>query len=161
MVVLASAIQASEGARELANKLRIPYDANGFYSEAHPKLRPVETTTGGIFLAGACQAPKDVPTTVAQASAAASKVLGLISQDKLGHEPIVASIDEEICSGCGLCVNACAYLAREVDGKKNVATVKEMLCEGCGACAGVCPNGATQLKNFTKEQIFSMIDVML
>lgn len=161
MVVLASAIQASSSAKELAKKLRIPYDEHGFFSEAHPKLRPVETTTMGIFLAGTCQAPKDIPATVAQASAAASKVLGLISQDKLGHDPVIATVDEEICSGCGLCVDACAYLAREVDEKKNISTVKEVLCEGCGACAAICPNGATQLKNFTKEQIFSMIDVML
>ncbi len=161
MVVLASAIRAHPSAVDIAKKLRIPYDEHGFLSEAHPKLRPVETTTMGIFLAGACQAPKDIPTTVAQASAAAAKVLGLLSQDKLSHDPIVAAVDEEICSGCALCVGACSYEAREIDEKTMVSVVKEMLCQGCGACAAACPNGATQLKNFTGEQIFSMIDVVL
>ncbi len=161
MVVLASAICAHPSAIELAKKLRIPYDQYGFFTEAHPKLRPVETTTMGLFLAGACQAPKDIPTTVAQASAAASKVLGLLSQEHLSHDPITAVIDDEICSGCGLCVEACFYGAREIDGIKQISTVKEVLCEGCGACTVACPNGATQLKNFTKEQILSMVDVML
>ena len=161
MVVLASAICAHPSTVELAKKLRIPYDEHGFLSEVHPKLRPVETTTMGIFLAGVCQAPKDIPATVAQASGSASKVLGLLTQDKLSHEPVIAEVDEEICSGCGLCVEACTYVAREIDEKKKISTVKEILCQGCGACAGVCPNGATQLRNFTGEQIFSMIDAVV
>ncbi|MFQ5867364.1 MAG: 4Fe-4S binding protein [bacterium] len=161
MVVLASAICAHPSAIELAKKLRIPYDEHGFFSEVHPKLRPLETTTMGIFLAGACQAPKDIPSTVAQASGSACKVLGLLCQDKLSHDPVIAVVDEEICSGCGLCVDACSYEAREIDEKKKISTVKEILCQGCGACAAICPNGATQLKNFTKEQIFSMIDVVV
>lgn len=161
MVVLASAILPNPFVKELAKKLRIPYDEHGFLSEAHPKLRPVETTTQGIFLAGACQAPKDIPATVSQAGCAASKVLALFSVDKLSHEPIVATVDEEICTGCSRCVSACTYLAREIDERKGIAVVKDILCQGCGACAAACPNGATQIKNFRKEQILDMVDAVL
>ncbi|MFQ6035715.1 MAG: 4Fe-4S binding protein [Sedimentisphaerales bacterium] len=161
MVVLACAIVAPPGVEELARKLRISYDENKFLAEAHVKLRPVETNTAGIFLAGACQAPKDIPDTVAQAGCAAAKVLNLFANEYLSSEPVVASVDEEICSGCGLCVDACSYEAREIDERKKISTVKEVLCQGCGACAAICPNGATELKNFTKGQILSMIEVVL
>lgn len=161
MVVLASAILPNPSAKELAKKLRIPYDEHGFLSEAHPKLRPVETTTQGIFLAGACQAPKDIPAAVAQAGCAASKVLDLFSADKQSHDPTIATVDEEICVGCGRCVAACTYLAREMDERKGIALVKDILCQGCGACAAACPNGATQIKNLRKEQVLDMVDSVL
>ncbi len=148
MVVLACATVAAPGIEEIAQKLRIGYDENKFFSEAHVKLRPVETNTAGIFLAGACQAPKDIPDTVAQAGCAAVKVLNLFANEYLASEAIVASIDEEICSGCGLCVKTCSYDARKIDEKKRVAVVEEVLCQSCGACASACPNGATELKNF-------------
>jgi heterodisulfide reductase subunit A len=120
----------------------------------------VETTTQGIFLAGACQAPKDIPATVSQAGCAASKVLDLFSADKQSHDPTVATVDEEICTGCGLCVSACTYLARELDERKGIATVKDILCQGCGGCAAACPSGATQIKNLRKEQIMDMVDAI-
>ncbi|MFQ6067049.1 MAG: CoB--CoM heterodisulfide reductase iron-sulfur subunit A family protein, partial [bacterium] len=161
MVVLATAIQSARGSTEVARKLGISYDEHGFFTEAHVKLRPVETNTAGIFLAGACQSPKDIPDTVSQGSGAASKVLGLFSADEISHEPIVVEVDEEICSGCGLCVSICPYEAREIDGRKGVSKITEVLCQGCGACATVCPNGATQLRNFRENQIMSMIDAVL
>ncbi|MFQ6035732.1 MAG: 4Fe-4S dicluster domain-containing protein, partial [Sedimentisphaerales bacterium] len=127
---------------------------------AHVKLRPVETNTAGIFLAGACQAPKDIPDTVAQAGCAAAKVLNLFANEYLSSEPVVASVDEEICSGCRLCIAACAYDARKMDEKKHVAIVEEVLCQGCGACASACPSGACELKNFRTAQIVSMVDAV-
>jgi heterodisulfide reductase subunit A len=160
LVVLACAIVAAPGVEELARKLRIAYDENKFFAEAHVKLRPVETNTAGLFLAGACQAPKDIPDTVAQAGCAAAKVLGLFANEYITSEPIVATVDEEICGGCGLCVKACSYDARKLDEKTRVAIVEEILCQGCGACASACPSGATELKNFAAGQIVSMVDAV-
>lgn len=163
MVVLSMAITASKGIEELARKLKIQIDEHGFLTEAHPKLRPVETLTAGFFLAGAGQAPKDVPDTVAQASGAASKVLEMFSQKKLFHDPIVATVDEDVCSGCGICVGLCPYDARELeikDGKKT-AKVKEVLCEGCGSCITGCPSGACQQRNLADNQILKMVEVAI
>ncbi|KKM16654.1 hypothetical protein LCGC14_1683650, partial [marine sediment metagenome] len=105
--------------------------------------------------------PKDIPDAIAQGSAAASKVLGLLSANEISQEPIVAEVDEEICSGCGLCVAVCPYEARELDELKGISRVAEVLCQGCGACAVTCPNGATQLRNSAKDQIMSMIDALV
>ncbi len=160
LVVLACAIVSAPGMEELARKLRVGYDENKFFAEAHVKLRPVETHTAGIFLAGACQAPKDIPDTVSQAGCAAAKVLNLFANEYLSSEPVVASVDEEICSGCGLCITACAYDARKMDEKTHVAIVEDVLCQGCGACASACPSGACELKNFRTEQIVSMVDAI-
>ncbi len=160
MVVLASAIVAAPGVEDISRKLRIGYDENKFFAEAHVKLRPVETNTAGIFLAGACQAPKDIPDTVAQAGCAAVKVLNLFANEYLTSEPVVASVDEEICSGCGLCISACAYDARKMDDKKHVSIVEDVLCQGCGGCTSACPNGACELKNFRTDQIVSMVDAV-
>jgi heterodisulfide reductase subunit A len=160
MVVLASAIVAARGMEELARKLRVGYDENKFFAEAHVKLRPVETNTAGFFLAGACQAPKDIPDTVSQAGCAAAKVLNLFANETLSSEPVVASVDEEICSGCGLCVTSCAYSARKMDETKHIAIVEDVLCQGCGACITACPSGACELKNFRTDQIISMVDAI-
>jgi len=160
MVVLSMAIVPSQGIRELGRKLKIQMDSHGFLSEAHPKLRPVETLTAGFYLAGCAQAPKDIPDVVAQASGAASKVFALFSQEELLHEPIVATVDEEVCSGCGKCVAACAYSAIEIDPRRKIARVNEVVCEGCGACACACPSGACRLRNLTSTQILNMVDVL-
>ena len=161
LVVLASAVVPREGAEALARTLRIATDEHGFFSEAHPKLRPVESLTAGIFLAGAAQAPKDIPETVAQASGAAAKVLSLFSQRVMVMEPTVAAVDWELCSGCGLCVPACPYGARALHEWLPVATVNEALCQGCGACAVACPNKATRLRNFTTSQVLAMMEPYL
>ncbi len=161
LVVLASAVVPREGAEGLARTLRIATDEHGFFSEAHPKLRPVESLTAGIFLAGAAQAPKDIPETVAQASGAAAKVLSLFSQRVMVMEPTVAAVDWELCSGCGLCVPACPYGARALHEWLPVATVNEALCQGCGACAVACPNKASRLRNFTTAQVLAMMEPYL
>ena len=159
MVVLAMAIRPSEGTFDIVKKLKLATDPYGFVQEAHPKLRPVETLMAGVFIAGAAQAPKDIPDSVAQASAAASKVVSLFSQDVIYHSPIVARVDTEVCAGCGLCRDSCAYDAIEIDLKKKIAKVNEVLCEGCGACSAVCPSGAMTLTNYTKHQIIDILDI--
>ena len=158
MVVLAMAMRPSRGAEELIRKIKIQADPNGFMAEAHPKLRPVETLTQGIYIAGCSQAPKDIPDTVSQAGAAAAKVLELLSQKELVREPLIASVDEEICAGCGRCVAQCAYEAISLDERKGVANVNAALCQGCGACSAACPSGAASQRNFTLEQYYSMIE---
>lgn len=161
MVVLASAARPALGIEDLAKLLKIQIDGDGFLTEAHPKLRPVESMTAGIFLAGCAQGPKDIPDTVAQASAAASMVSMLFAKENLLHEPIIAGVDEDLCSGCAICVGVCPYDARIINKEKGIAEVNEVLCEGCGACTAACPSGAAQQRNFTDEQISKMIEAIL
>jgi heterodisulfide reductase subunit A len=157
LVVLALAIVPHETAKMVANMLKVSTDDFGFFSEAHPKLRPVESLTPGIFLAGCAQAPRDIPETVAQASGSAVKGVGMVSSDVLYHEPIIASVDEDRCSGCGICVSICPYGARELDMVKRIVKVTEALCQGCGACSAGCPTGAADQRNLTDQQIRAMI----
>jgi len=159
LVVLAMGIVPSPDSKTLAEILRIPVDKYGFFQEVHPKLRPVESFTSGIFVCGAAQGPKDISETVAQASAAAAKAIALLSKDKIYHEPIVAKVDETLCSGCGVCQTICPYGAIEIVNK--VAKVNDILCEGCGSCASACPSSAIQLRNFRDDQIISMIETIL
>jgi heterodisulfide reductase subunit A len=161
MVVLAMAMVKADGVQDLLRRLKIATDIHGFLAEAHPKLRPVESLNAGFFLAGCAQGPKDIPETVTQASAAAAKVGDLFSQSELVHEPITVPVDEEKCSGCGICISMCPYDARSLDKERGVATVNEVLCEGCGACAAACPSGAAQQRNQTDEQIFAMVSAMM
>lgn len=160
LVVLATATVPSEGSKDLAQRLRVATDEHGFFSEAHPKLRPVESLTAGIYLAGAAQFPKDIPEAIAQASGAAAKVLSLFSQREMVQEPIIAYVNEELCSGCGLCVGVCPYEAREMHPWKSLATVNVALCQGCGACVVACPNKASAVRNFTTEQILAMVEAL-
>jgi len=161
LVVLATAMVPRPDARSLAQTLKIGTDAYGFFSEAHPKLRPVESLTRGIYLTGAAQAPKDIPESVAQAGSAASKVLAMFSSDLLEQSPVVVEVLADLCRGCGLCVEACTYGARELDPVAKIARVNEVLCQGCGACSAVCPNGATVLRNTSREQVLNMVGALL
>ncbi len=159
MVVLAQAMEPSKGTADIAKTLKIGRDKDGFLAEAHPKLRPVESVTGGIFLTGAAQGPKDIPETVCQASAAASKVIQLLSKPELEHSPVVAKVRESHCTGCEMCVDACPYEAISlVHGK---AYVNEVLCEGCGTCSGTCVRAAIDVKNVKQVQIFDMISACM
>jgi len=166
LVVLANAILPTEGIEELARKLRISYDQYGFLKESHPKLRPVETNTQGIFICGTCHSPKDIPESVAQGSAAAAKVLDLLSKEKIEKEPLVAEVNEHICNGCFQCVPVCPYGAieeKEIRDRKGnlikrVARINEALCAGCGSCSATCLPGAIDLKGFSEEQIYSEIE---
>ena len=168
MVVLATAVMPQKGADLLAQKLGISYDKYHFYSEAHAKLRPVECATAGIYLAGACQGPKDIPETVSQASAAAAKVMTLFSKDQLEREPIVAKVREAGCVGCFACKKVCAYGAveekeiRDRQGNliKVVAYVNPGVCGGCGTCQATCPSKSVELDGYTDEQIVAMIEAL-
>ncbi|MFH1421704.1 MAG: CoB--CoM heterodisulfide reductase iron-sulfur subunit A family protein [Planctomycetota bacterium] len=157
LVVLAMGMQPSSGTREIAAKLKVITSADGFFGEAHPKLRPVETLTAGVFIAGCAQAPKDIPETVTQASGAASKVKTLFSRETLERDPLIAILDEELCAGCGLCINVCPYGARILNEERKIVEVNVALCEGCGACAAVCPSGATEQANSASLQIMKML----
>ena len=159
MVVLAQAMRPSRGAQELAKKLKLALDKDGFLAEAHPKLRPVESVTAGMFLAGAAQAPKDIPEAVAQASGAAAKAVAILSQDRLFHSPTVAKVISNLCTGCGMCVAVCPYDSLTLkDGK---VEVNEVLCEGCGTCTATCLRSAIQVKNLTQQQVAEMITACL
>jgi heterodisulfide reductase subunit A len=161
MVVLAMAMVKADGVMDLLRKLKVSTDIHGFLAEAHPKLRPVESLSAGFYLAGCAHGPKDIPEAVAQASAAAAKVGDLFAQKELVHEPTVVPVNDELCSGCGICIAVCPYGARSLDPERGVAVVNEILCEGCGACAAACPSGAAQQRNQTDNQIFSMLTAML
>ncbi len=168
LVVLATAVMPKPGADTLAQKLGISYDKYHFYSEAHAKLKPVECATAGIYLAGACQGPKDIPDTVSQASAAAAKVMTLFAKDKLEREPIVARVKENGCVGCFACKKVCAYGAveekeiRDRQGNliKTVAYVNPGVCAGCGTCQATCPSKSVELDGYTDEQIVAMIEAL-
>lgn len=165
MVVLATAMIAQPDASELAQTVGIPYDKHGFFNEAHPKLRPIESTTGGVFLAGACQSPKDIPESVAMASAAAAKAMVLFGSDMLEREPVVAKVNADLCAGCFYCKKVCPYGAVEVrevktrDGVvlREIAYVNEGLCQGCGTCTATCPSKSIELAGFNNEEIFAQI----
>lgn len=161
LVVLATPMAPPSSSIDLGQCLHISTDANGFYSEAHPKLRPVETLTAGIYLAGAGQGPKDIPETVSQASGAAAKVLQLFSHDEMTASPLVATVIPELCAACGVCVNLCPYGARQIHPVWNIATVNSALCQNCGACVVGCPNKASQVHNWRPDQILAMIDEVL
>ena len=170
MVVLAAAIEPDPSARSIATMLTASMDTNDFFTEAHPKLRPVESPTAGIFLSGMAQGPKDIPETVAQAGAAASKVIGLLAKDHLVTNPCVASSDELLCNGCSQCEKVCpygaiSYIEKEVRGPgvrevKRIAQVNPAVCQGCGACTVTCPSGAMDLKGFTNSQIMAEVDAL-
>ena len=171
LVVLAAAIEPDKSARPLATMLTASMDTNDFFTEAHPKLRPVESPTAGVFLSGACQGPKDIPETVSQASAAAAKVIGLLVKDKLTCNPCVAHSDELLCNGCSSCEKVCPYGAITYSDKefrmpdrttaiRRVASVNEAVCQGCGACTVACPSGAMDLKGFSNKQIMAEVDAI-
>lgn len=168
MVVLATAMKPVDGIEKLAQKLRIPYDEYNFLSEAHPKLKPVETNTAGIFLAGACQSPKDIPESVSQASAAASKVQGMLSSEYLTREPIIGVVNEETCVGCFECEAVCAYgaverkeiLNRNKEVERLVAYVNEGMCQGCGTCSATCRSNSLEIQGFNDEQLYAEINAL-
>ncbi len=170
MVVLATAIEPNPDARKLATMLTASIDTNDFITEAHPKLRPVESPTAGIFLSGVAQGPKDIPETVAQAGAAAVKVIGLLAKDKLTTNPCTAKSDELLCNGCSVCQNVCPYGAisyesREINDHgiretRRIAVVNNALCQGCGACTVACPSGAMDLQGFSNLQIIAEVDAI-
>ncbi|HZK19127.1 MAG TPA: CoB--CoM heterodisulfide reductase iron-sulfur subunit A family protein [Treponemataceae bacterium] len=169
MIVLAAAMEPDESAQSVATMLNASIDTNKFMIEAHPKLRPVESPTAGVFFAGSCAGPRDIPETVCMASGAAAKVLGLLSKDTLSTNPCVAESDEKRCNGCGACENVCpagaiTYEDKEFRDLNNIVTIRRValvnpaVCLGCGACTVTCPSGAMDLKGFSNKQIMAEVD---
>jgi heterodisulfide reductase subunit A len=163
MVVLATALEPRKDARELARIFNIPVDKNGFFLERHPKLAPVSTVNRGVFVAGACQGPKDIPDSVAQGAAAAAEALALLSQGVVEAEPVIAEVNKDLCSGCRICISVCPYNATVFDRESKTASVQEVLCQGCGTCVASCPSGARTLRQrgFTDKQILAEIEAIL
>lgn len=175
MVVLATAGVSNEGAEELAQRLHISYDPYKFFAEAHPKLKPVETNTAGIYVAGACQAPRDIPETVSMASGAAAKVAALFSSDKLVREPLIAVVNRmappvySTCVGCFMCQTACPYQAIEREEIKDrggnvvktVARVNPGLCQGCGTCVAFCRSKSIDIQGYSNDQMYAEVMALL
>jgi len=161
MVILCNALEPQPDAEKVGRLFSISRSPDGFFMEKHPKLDPTATSTDGIFIAGCCQGPKDIPDTVAQASSAAARILANINKGKVEIEPIQAYIDPELCAGCHLCNNICAYGAISFVEEENISRVNEALCKGCGMCAAFCPSSAARAKHFSDEQILAEIDGIL
>jgi heterodisulfide reductase subunit A len=161
MVILCTAMEARSDANAVSRIFGISIGSDGFFQEQHPKLEPVSTPTAGVFLAGACQGPKDIPDTVAQAKGAAAEALALSASGEVAVDPMISSIDPDICIGCQACIGLCPYSAIEFNAFKGVSEVNEAVCKGCGSCAAHCPSGAAKVRHFTDKQVFAEIDGLL
>jgi len=161
LVVLAVGMEARSDVADLSTLLKLPRSSDGFFMELHPKLRPVDTAVDGVFLAGCCQGPKDIPDTVAQAKAAASSALIPLIRGVVPVESVTAVVDEEWCAGCGMCVEVCPYGAPALDPLRGFSRINAVLCKGCGACAVTCPSKAIRLQHFTAEQVLAQVDALV
>ncbi len=161
MVILCSAVEPRKDADRVQRLFTLSRSPDGFFLEKHPKLDPTATPTDGVYIAGCCQGPKDIPDTVAQASSAAARILATIAKGVVEVAPIVAHIDPEVCAGCRLCLNLCPYGAIEYLESEGVSRVNEALCKGCGTCVSACPSGASTQRHFRDEQIFAEIEGIL
>ncbi len=162
LVILSTGMTPRKDSEQVARIFGITCDHHRFFMESHLKLRPFHSNTDGIFLAGTCQAPRDIPDTIAHANASAAEILSLLARGKVAIEPLVAEINPELCSACPACICVCPYQAISLNGKgKRVAEVNEALCKGCGACAASCPSGAITVKHFTDRQVFAQIEGIL
>ncbi len=160
LVVLSAGIEPGDGTIDMARILKLARTPDGFLMEAHPKLRPVDTYVDGVFLAGCCQSPKDIPDTVAQAKAAAASAIIPMSMGKVKIEPIRAVVNDQICCGCRTCESVCEYNATEFDEEKGVMTVNSAICKGCGSCSGACASGAIKIYHYTDQQIMAQITAL-
>jgi heterodisulfide reductase subunit A len=161
LVVLASGLTPRAETQEIVKLLKLSRSADGFLMEAHPKLRPVDTAVDGVFLAGCCQGPKDIPDVVAQAKAAAASAIGPMARGSVVAEALTAVVDEDLCSGCRMCVSVCPYGAIAYDEKADVSKVNEALCKGCGTCAAACPSGSITTSHYTSDQLLAQVVALI
>ncbi len=160
-MILSAALKPRADGDQVARTFSLSCAQGNFFLEKHPKLAPVEAASDGLYLAGACQGPKDIPDSVAQGAAAAACALALMDKGKVVLEPITAEINEELCSGCKMCIASCPYEAIEFDQEKGVSVVQEELCKGCGTCAAGCASGASVQKGFTDVQVYAELEGVL
>jgi heterodisulfide reductase subunit A len=160
MVVLSVGLEPRKDSTQLARIFRLSRSKDGFFLERHPKLAPVSTAGEGIYVAGSCQSPKDIPDSVAQGAAAAANVLSFVDRGEIETEPTIASVSEEACSGCRICVGLCPYGAITFEEKDNRAVIAPVLCKGCGVCVAACPSGAIEQQNFTNKQLMTEIEAI-
>jgi len=161
LVVLASGLTPRAETQEIVKILKLSRSADGFLMEAHPKLRPVDTAVDGVFLAGCCQGPKDIPDVVAQAKAAAASAIGPMARGSVVAEALTAVVDEDLCSGCRICVSVCPYGAISYDERADVSRVNEALCKGCGTCAAACPSGSITTSHYTSDQLLAQVVALI
>jgi heterodisulfide reductase subunit A len=161
LIVLMVGMEAREDSHEIARIVNISQDKDGWFIESHPKLEPVATTTDGIFIAGTCVAPKDIPDTVAQARAAAARILARIAKGKIEVDALFSEVNEDVCSGCRFCNQLCPFSAIEFDEEKRKSHIISALCKGCGVCVAGCPSGAIKGRHFTDEQVLAQIEGLL
>ncbi|MDI7249614.1 MAG: 4Fe-4S binding protein, partial [Bacillota bacterium] len=158
---LSPAMEPRPDAARISQVFGIQRSADGFFLEAHAKLEPLKTATDGVFIAGACQGPKDIPYSVAQGAGAAAEVLRLLSAGRVTISPVVAQVADEICSGCRACLPICPYHALTYDEAFKVARINEALCKGCGTCVAACPSGALSVSHFRTPQVLAQIEEVL
>jgi heterodisulfide reductase subunit A len=161
VLVLSTGVEPGEDNGKLSQLFKVPLNSDGFFLEAHMKLRPVDFAAEGLYLCGLAHSPKLVGESITQANAAAMRAVTLLARDRLANVAITATVEEEVCVGCGVCVQVCDYQARSIDPLRRVAEVNEALCQGCGACVAACPNGASQQKGYEKAQLLAMLEAAL
>lgn len=161
MVILCTAMEPRKDTAKVARVFGVSQGTDKFFLEEHPKLGPVSTATDGIFLAGACQGPKDIPDAVSHAAGAACQALAMAARGEVTISPTTSWINPDICVGCRICVGLCPYSAIEFDERRHIAVVNEAMCKGCGSCAGYCPSGAAQIRHFTEKAVFAEIEGLL
>ena len=160
LLVLSTGMEPQED-KSISNIFKLPLNKEGFFLEAHVKLRPLDFPAEGIYLCGTAHSPKSIAESISQAQGAAARAVTLLAKDEIQSTGNTVQIKERICSGCGVCVDVCPYDAREIDEETGKAKIIEVLCQGCGACATVCPNASTQQTGFTKSQIYRMIEEVI
>jgi heterodisulfide reductase subunit A len=154
-------MEPREDAARVARLVNISQDKDGWYIESHPKLDPVATTTDGVFIAGACQAPKGIPGSVAQAEAAAARILGKIARGRIEVDAVFAEVNEDLCSGCRVCNELCPYSAIDYDAGTRRSRVVSAKCKACGCCVAACPSSAIKGRHFTDQQVHAQIEGLL